>query len=93
MVKDVFMPTKRNKEGRKFAFVRFDPGSDIEEILSTVTGLWISNYKILANLARFDREVSRGTEMNNYVKEIKVRTRHREVGLSYLQATMVKKGS
>lgn len=60
-VKDVFMPAKRNKDGRRFAFVRFDSSLDIEKILETVKGLWVGKVKLLANLARFDRDKSSGT--------------------------------
>lgn len=54
-VVDVFLPDKRNKNGKRFTFARFNRTVDVNEVLLSVKGLWIGNYKILANLARFDR--------------------------------------
>lgn len=39
VVKDVFIPTKRNIGGKRFAFVRFDRKENVEEILGGVKGL------------------------------------------------------
>lgn len=43
-VKDVFIPGKRNAEGKRFAFVRFD-SKDIDEILAIAKGLYMDRQK------------------------------------------------
>lgn len=84
-VTDVFMPKKRNKIGKKFAFARFANTRNLTEILEEVKGLWIGNYKILANIARFDR--NEGEKI--HVAKFRIgeeQARRRQEGVSYLQA-------
>lgn len=88
---DVFLPAKRNKEGKRFAFVRFAKRVNMNDTLVMVNGLWIGNHKIIANIARFDR-----TYADSKVKEEKNRVFAADrgkniVGVSYVQ--VVKKNN
>lgn len=48
-------PNKKNKERKNFAFVRFAKNIGGEEIVNKVKNLWIGSYKLLANVAKFER--------------------------------------
>lgn len=85
-VKDVYMLEKRNRLGQKFVFVRFNSQENIIEVLATLKGLWIGNYKILANIARFNRGETEVKEVRKPVKKILTAT-WREEGKSYVHVT------
>lgn len=54
-VVDVSIPNKRAKDGKHFAFVRFQRVRDEEALVNRVKGVWIGLYKLLANKAQFNK--------------------------------------
>lgn len=52
-VVDVFIPTKKNKEGKAFGFVRFKEVQYPFELEKRLDQIWIGTYKIRANWTRF----------------------------------------
>ncbi|KAL4559089.1 hypothetical protein LXL04_031222 [Taraxacum kok-saghyz] len=52
---DLFIPTKRNKAGRKFGFARFFGVSDVGKFEQQLNGVWMNKLRLKANLARFER--------------------------------------
>lgn len=56
-VRDIFIPTKRNTEGKKFGFVRFAEECMGEELLSKLDNVWVHSVKIMVNVSRFARDL------------------------------------
>lgn len=52
---DVFVPTKRDKNGRRFGFVRYKGIRDTESLENSLKALWIGEQNIFIKLARFRR--------------------------------------
>ncbi|GJR39911.1 RNA-directed DNA polymerase, eukaryota, partial [Tanacetum coccineum] len=54
-VVDVFIPSKKSKAGKRFAFVRFIKVFNLERLVKNLCTLWIGRYHLYANQVRFDR--------------------------------------
>nr|GEV77981.1 RNA-directed DNA polymerase, eukaryota [Tanacetum cinerariifolium] len=54
-VVDVFIPFKRSKSGKRFAFVRFIKVIHLERLVSILCTIWIGRYHLHANYVRFER--------------------------------------
>lgn len=54
-VVDVFVPKKKNKEGKAFGFVRFKEVGYPLELERRLDQIWIRTYKLRANSTRFLR--------------------------------------
>ncbi|GKA97169.1 RNA-directed DNA polymerase, eukaryota, nucleotide-binding alpha-beta plait domain protein [Tanacetum coccineum] len=54
-VVDVFIPFKRSKAGKKFAFVRFIKVTNLDRLVENLCTIWIGRFHLYANLVRFDR--------------------------------------
>lgn len=54
-VVDVYLPKKRNKEGKLFGFVRFDQVLQVQELEVRLHMIWIGLHKLQVNLSRFSR--------------------------------------
>nr|GEV64745.1 RNA-directed DNA polymerase, eukaryota [Tanacetum cinerariifolium] len=54
-VVDAFIPFKRSKSGKRFAFVRFIKVINLERLLSNLCTIWIGRYHLHANYMRFER--------------------------------------
>jgi len=55
-VKDVFIPSKRNKEGKRFGFVRFFDEGSSEGLLLKLQQIQVHSAKLKVNLSRFERD-------------------------------------
>ncbi|GKA81742.1 RNA-directed DNA polymerase, eukaryota [Tanacetum coccineum] len=53
---DVYIPNKRSKSSKRFAFVRFIKVSNLERLIENLCTLWIGSYHLYANKVRFLRE-------------------------------------
>lgn len=56
-VTEVFVPTKKDKQGNNFGFVRFARNSIVHDILEKLNKVWIGSYIIRAYPPKFDRSV------------------------------------
>lgn len=56
-VVDVFIPKKKNKEGKSFGFVRFKGVAYPLELEKRLDQLWIGSYKMKVNSNRFVRRM------------------------------------
>ncbi|GJW13276.1 RNA-directed DNA polymerase, eukaryota [Tanacetum coccineum] len=56
-VVDVFIPFKKSKAGKRFAFVRFIKVKDLDRLVENLCTIWIGRFHIHANVARFHRPV------------------------------------
>ncbi|GKD19680.1 RNA-directed DNA polymerase, eukaryota [Tanacetum coccineum] len=54
-VVDVFIPSKKSKVGKRFAFVRFIKVFDLDRLVANLCTLWIGSYHLYANQVRYDR--------------------------------------
>ncbi|GKB17048.1 hypothetical protein Tco_0850971, partial [Tanacetum coccineum] len=52
---DVFIPNKRSKAGKRFAFVRFIKVLNFDRLIENLKTIWIGRFHLSANPARFER--------------------------------------
>ncbi|GKA81261.1 RNA-directed DNA polymerase, eukaryota [Tanacetum coccineum] len=80
-VVDVYIPLKKSKAGKKFAFVRFLKVDNLERLIENLCTIWIGHFCLHANPIRFHREVrvpfprptkvNVGTVKNSFVSVLK----------------------
>lgn len=90
LVMDVYMPDKKNKEGKSFVFARFDKNADMENILKALRGLWIGKYKILANYGIFERQERVKKISIEERRSFPIPNKRRQVEKSYVEAVKEK---
>lgn len=49
------MPKKRNRGGKKFGFTRFGKREDAVKAVERTNGVWLEDFKLGVNIAKFDR--------------------------------------
>ncbi|GJW44868.1 RNA-directed DNA polymerase, eukaryota [Tanacetum coccineum] len=54
-VVDVYIPNRRSKAGKRFAFVRFIKVHNVDRLVGNLCTLWIGRWHLHANVVRFDR--------------------------------------
>nr|GEZ17282.1 RNA-directed DNA polymerase, eukaryota [Tanacetum cinerariifolium] len=54
-VVDVFIPVKKSKLGKRFAFVRFIKVFNLDRLVQNLSTIWIGRHHLFANKVRFDR--------------------------------------
>nr|GFA98255.1 hypothetical protein [Tanacetum cinerariifolium] len=52
---DLFIPYRRSKAGKRFAFVRFIHVMDLDRLVGNLCTIWIGRYHLHANATRFER--------------------------------------
>nr|GEU73259.1 mitochondrial substrate carrier family protein C [Tanacetum cinerariifolium] len=57
-VLDVFIPKKLSKQGKPFAFARFNKVTDVDSLINNLRSVWLGNFRVYANVARFNRETN-----------------------------------
>ncbi|GKA91192.1 RNA-directed DNA polymerase, eukaryota, nucleotide-binding alpha-beta plait domain protein [Tanacetum coccineum] len=67
-VVDVYIPLKKSKLGKRFAFVRFIKVINLERLIENLCTIWIENYHLHANKVRFQREAKTNPPSHNNVK-------------------------
>ncbi|GJS22451.1 RNA-directed DNA polymerase, eukaryota [Tanacetum coccineum] len=55
-VVDVYIPFKKSKAGKKFAFVHFLKVDNLERLIGNLCTLWIGRFRLQANPVRFQKE-------------------------------------
>ncbi|GJY58797.1 RNA-directed DNA polymerase, eukaryota [Tanacetum coccineum] len=55
VVVDVYIPNRRSKVGKRFAFVRFIKVTNVERLVGNLCTLWIGRMHLHANVVRFER--------------------------------------
>ncbi|GKC14170.1 RNA-directed DNA polymerase, eukaryota [Tanacetum coccineum] len=53
---DVYIPLKKSKVGKKFAFVRFMKVDNVDRLIENLCTIWIGSHRLRANPVRFQRE-------------------------------------
>lgn len=54
-VVDIYVSKKKSKTGQPFGFVRFVEVTDIGRLENVLDQIWITLFKLMVNLARFER--------------------------------------
>ncbi|GJV14856.1 RNA-directed DNA polymerase, eukaryota [Tanacetum coccineum] len=54
-VVDVFIPNRKSKAGKRFAFVRFVRVEDIDRLVGNLCTIWIGRLHLHANVVRYER--------------------------------------
>ncbi|GJV14787.1 RNA-directed DNA polymerase, eukaryota [Tanacetum coccineum] len=54
-VVDVYIPNRRSKAGKRFAFVLFIKVHNVDRLVGNLCTLWIGRWHLHANVVRFDR--------------------------------------
>ncbi|GJT64249.1 RNA-directed DNA polymerase, eukaryota [Tanacetum coccineum] len=54
-VVDVYIPNRKSKAGKRFAFVRFIKVDDVDRLVSNLCTLWVGRFHLRANVVRFER--------------------------------------
>ncbi|GKB35214.1 RNA-directed DNA polymerase, eukaryota, partial [Tanacetum coccineum] len=54
-VVDVYIPNRKSKAGKRFAFVRFVRVEDIDRLVGNLCTIWIGRLHLHANVVRFER--------------------------------------
>ncbi|PWA43309.1 hypothetical protein CTI12_AA536690 [Artemisia annua] len=65
-VVDVFIPSKKSKAGKRFAFVSFIKVFNLDRLVKNLCTLWIGRYHLFAKLARFDRPHKTSFQNTNF---------------------------
>ncbi|GJR86610.1 RNA-directed DNA polymerase, eukaryota, reverse transcriptase zinc-binding domain protein [Tanacetum coccineum] len=55
-VQDVYISRKLSKQCKPFAFARFNKVNDVATLIKILRSIWLRNFRIYANVARFMRE-------------------------------------
>ncbi|GKF82502.1 RNA-directed DNA polymerase, eukaryota, partial [Tanacetum coccineum] len=53
---DVYIPYKKSKAGKHFAFVRFIKVENLDRLVANLCTIWIGSYHLHANIVRYQRE-------------------------------------
>ena len=67
-VREVFIAKRRNKEGRRFGFVRFKGVSNVKMLETHLDNIFIDDHKLFVNLPRFTRLASNSPTHTTAVK-------------------------
>nr|GEV95153.1 hypothetical protein [Tanacetum cinerariifolium] len=81
-VVDVFIPNKKSKAGKRFAFVRFIKVLNFDRLIENLKTIWIGRFHLSANPARFDRPKALTFQKDNPVSSGNV-TRFRQPNVQY----------
>nr|GEZ45442.1 RNA-directed DNA polymerase, eukaryota [Tanacetum cinerariifolium] len=55
-VVDVFIPAKKSKPGKRFAFVRFIKVNNLNRLNENIKTIWFGRFHLIANHARYERQ-------------------------------------
>ncbi|GAB2270322.1 hypothetical protein Dimus_005225 [Dionaea muscipula] len=71
VVKDVFIPRKRSKTGKRFGFVRYDRYLATEIAIRKTNGIWLSDKDLKVKMAEFRRSMGRRLMDNGNLVELR----------------------
>nr|GFB57016.1 RNA-directed DNA polymerase, eukaryota, nucleotide-binding alpha-beta plait domain protein [Tanacetum cinerariifolium] len=54
-VVDVFIPNRKSKEGKRFAFVRFIRVANLERLIGNLNTIWVGRFHLRVNAVRYER--------------------------------------
>nr|GEZ64527.1 RNA-directed DNA polymerase, eukaryota, nucleotide-binding alpha-beta plait domain protein [Tanacetum cinerariifolium] len=69
-VVDVFIPNRKSKAGKRFAFVRFIKVENVKRLVGNLCTLWIGRYHLQENVARFERKSASSKFVPRNINEV-----------------------
>ncbi|GJX57117.1 RNA-directed DNA polymerase, eukaryota [Tanacetum coccineum] len=66
-VVDVYIPSKKSKVGKRFAFVRFIKVNNMDRLIANLNTIWMGSYHLFANPVRFERPSKSNLTSHNNV--------------------------
>nr|GEZ07401.1 RNA-directed DNA polymerase, eukaryota, nucleotide-binding alpha-beta plait domain protein [Tanacetum cinerariifolium] len=69
-VVDVFIPNKKSKSGKRFAFVRFIKVPNLDRLVENLNTIWMGCFHLLANSARYERSQALSTHKEKTVPAV-----------------------
>nr|GFB68679.1 RNA-directed DNA polymerase, eukaryota, nucleotide-binding alpha-beta plait domain protein [Tanacetum cinerariifolium] len=67
-VVDVYIPNRKSKAGKRFAFVRFIRVDNVDMLVGNLCTLWIGRMHVHANVVRFERSLIHSSRPTNPIK-------------------------
>nr|GEV70726.1 RNA-directed DNA polymerase, eukaryota [Tanacetum cinerariifolium] len=71
-VLDVYIPYKKSKAGKRFAFVRFIKVKNLDRLVANLCTIWISSYHLQANIVRYQRERKTYDSQNSFKRNVRI---------------------
>nr|GFB26722.1 hypothetical protein [Tanacetum cinerariifolium] len=65
IVVDVFIPNKKSKVGKRFAFVRFIKVINLDRLIENLNTIWIGQFHLFANPVHFERPKKQNLSPHN----------------------------
>ncbi|GKC97429.1 RNA-directed DNA polymerase, eukaryota, reverse transcriptase zinc-binding domain protein, partial [Tanacetum coccineum] len=59
-VLDVYIPLKVTKNGKRFAFARFNKVNNVDLLIRNLRSVWLGSFHLFANVARFNKDTNAG---------------------------------
>nr|GEV88754.1 hypothetical protein [Tanacetum cinerariifolium] len=69
-VVDVYIPYKKSKAGKRFAFVRFIKVENLDRLVANLCTIWIGSYHLQANIVRYQRERKTYDSQNSFKRNV-----------------------
>ncbi|GKB37573.1 RNA-directed DNA polymerase, eukaryota [Tanacetum coccineum] len=69
---DVFIPNRKSKAGKRFAFVRFIRVLNFDRLIENLKTIWIGSFHLFANPVRFERPKAHTIQNEKPVAPVKV---------------------
>nr|GEX10852.1 RNA-directed DNA polymerase, eukaryota, nucleotide-binding alpha-beta plait domain protein [Tanacetum cinerariifolium] len=69
-VVDVYIPYKKSKAGKRFAFVRFIKVKNLDRLVINLCTIWIGSYHLQANIVRYQRERKTYDSQNSFKRKV-----------------------
>ncbi|GJU99099.1 RNA-directed DNA polymerase, eukaryota [Tanacetum coccineum] len=87
-VVDVFIPNKKSKAGKRFAFVRFIKVINFDRLIENLNTIWIGRFHLIANPARYERpkapHIHKGLPGSNGFAPVFRQSKTQDINGSYL---------
>nr|GEX30539.1 hypothetical protein [Tanacetum cinerariifolium] len=69
-VVDVYIPYKKSKAGKRFAFVRFIKVKNLDRLVANLCTIWIGSYHLQVNIVRYQRERKTYDTQNSFKRNV-----------------------
>nr|GEU81425.1 RNA-directed DNA polymerase, eukaryota, nucleotide-binding alpha-beta plait domain protein [Tanacetum cinerariifolium] len=67
-VVDVYIPNRKSKSGKRFAFVRFIKVENVDRLVGNLCTLWIGRMHLHANIVRFEHSLIHSSRPTNPIR-------------------------
>lgn len=86
-VRDLFIPQRRDKKGKRFGFVRFGRDIDIRGVEDKLNNIWFDSFKLRENISKFSKDLGKTSAKDGGTSRFEVtHSAFREDNKSYKEA-------